>query len=330
MIATLLLKFLRDLSWPLLVVCLVLFSFATLWVKVAQRVTTEIAPFFLALGTVAKLPNVQKTFDEIVFSGPGKVSQAVLGGADIRFEKPNDFLTVQMLHPVVFALICLWGVGRTAGAISGEIERGTMELLLAQPVPREQLILAHLLTDFVVIPVLSLSLLAGTQFGLWLVGPFEVDYSVLKKLPALPPGVDPNQTGEVLPVSALGQWGACLNLMGLLFAISGITLAFSCYGRSRWRTISYAALVVLLMYIVNVVGQLWDSIAFLRPLTLFFYYNPQNIWLKGQWLCDVGTSWGMAEGFFMLPGVFLLFFVGGLGYFVGLRHFLRRDLPAPL
>ena len=30
--------------------------------------------------------------EEVLFRGPGKVSQAVLGGADLQFEKPNDFL----------------------------------------------------------------------------------------------------------------------------------------------------------------------------------------------------------------------------------------------
>ena len=37
-------KLLRDVRWPLLIVALLLFGFSLLWVKVAQRVTTEIAP----------------------------------------------------------------------------------------------------------------------------------------------------------------------------------------------------------------------------------------------------------------------------------------------
>jgi ABC-2 type transport system permease protein len=45
-------KLLRDVRWPLLAVCVLLFVFSAFWVKVAQRVTTEIAPFFLAIGEI--------------------------------------------------------------------------------------------------------------------------------------------------------------------------------------------------------------------------------------------------------------------------------------
>jgi ABC-2 type transport system permease protein len=63
---------------------------------------------------------------------------------------------------------------------------------------------------------------------------------------------------------------------------------------------------------------------------LFYYDQPQTIWLKGKWLCDLGTVWGIQEGFLVVPAVPVLFFVGGCGYFLGLRTFTRRDLPAPL
>ncbi len=40
-----------------------------------------------------------KVFDEVLFKGPGKVSQAVMGGADVRFDRASDFLAVELLHP---------------------------------------------------------------------------------------------------------------------------------------------------------------------------------------------------------------------------------------
>ena len=48
--------------------------------------------------------------DTLVFRGPGKISQAVLGGSDVNFERPDDFLSVELLHPVV----AMTGVGRYA------------------------------------------------------------------------------------------------------------------------------------------------------------------------------------------------------------------------
>ena len=324
-------KLLRDIRWPLLVVWLILFTFSALWVKIAQSVTTEIAPFFNTLGELAKIggkKEVKETFDKVVFAGPGKVSQAVLGGSNINFNKPSDFLAVQMLHPVVMVLACLWGIGRAAGAISGEIEKGTMELLLSQPVPRDRLIFAHLLVDLLVIPLLCTANLAGTQFGLWAVGDFVVDYSVISK--AGLPGVDPNRAREVLAVSAKDQWGAAVALMSLMFAISGITMLISACGRSRWRVIGWAVLVIMVMFIVNVLGQLWTDIGFLRPLSVFYYYQPQNVWLQSNWLLDLGEVWNGGRPMFQIPAVVLLFAVGTAGYFVALRVFTKRDLPSPL
>ena len=53
-------------------------------------------------------------------------------------------------------------MGRASGAIAGEIDRGTMELLLAQPIRRSQVILAHLLVDLSRRAALCLSMWVGT------------------------------------------------------------------------------------------------------------------------------------------------------------------------
>lgn len=317
-------KLLRDVRWPLLVVGLLLFAFSAFWVKIAQRVTTEIAPFFNVLGAAQGIG--KEVFDEVIFKGPGKVSQAVMGGADIQFDKPNDFLAVELLHPVVVILCSLWAVGRAASAVSGELDKGTMELLLSQPVPRNRLILAHLLIDLLVIPLLGLCVVAGTQTGLALIGPFAVDYSVLQKLPPnvrqfVKPG------SPTLDVSATRQWLGAVNLAALMFALSGVTMLVSCFGRSRWRAMAVAGLVTVGMFVANVVGQLWDAAAFVRPATVFFYYQPQKVWLRGDWTADLGEAFACGG---RVPAVPVLLLVGAAGYLLALRVFTRRDLPAPL
>lgn len=318
-------KLLRDVRPALAIVCLILFIFAGLWVKITQRVTAEITPFFNIVAKQARLD--KKLFEEVLFRGPGKISQAVLGGADLQFEKPNDFLAVGMLHPVVLTLACVWAVGRSAGAIAGEIDRGTMELLLSQPVPRNRLILAHLIVDGIVIPVLGLSFFAGTQFGLWAVGPFTVDYTSVRKLNLpFPIPTEP----EVMDVSGRPEFPALANLAALMFAISGITLAFSARGRSRWKVTGFAFLAVVVMFIANVLGQLWEEAGFLRPFTVFYYYQPQKIMLRDEWSVDPGVVWNGGAPLLGLPVVGMLLMVGAAGYLVAVRVFTKRDLPAPL
>lgn len=327
-------KLLRDVRPALIAVCLLLFLFAGLWVKITQRVTAEITPFFNTVARVAKLP--PKLFEDVLFKGPGKVSQAVLGGGDLRFEKPMDFLAVGLLHPVVLILSCVWAVGRAGGAVAGEIDRGTMELLLSQPVPRNRLILAHLIVDAIVIPTICLSFFAGTQFGLWVVGPFEIDYTNVRAALSreAPPGVVANldipTQPEHLEISGLAQFPALANLAALIFALSGLTLALSACGRSRWKVIGYSVLLALIMFIVNVLGQLWDAAAFLRPASVFYYYQPQKIMLRDEWSANLRLVWGADSPLGSVPAVGMLLAVGAIGYAVALRVFTRRDLPAPL
>lgn len=317
-------KLLRDSRPALLVVGLLLFAFAGLWVKVTQRVTAEISPFFnLVAGRAGMDP---KQFEKVLFRGPGKVSQAVLGGADLQFQKPNDFLAVGLLHPVVLILVSVWAIGRAAGAVAGEVDKGTMELLMSQPVPRDRLILAHLIVDAVVIPTLCLCFFAGTQAGLYLVGDFTPDYTAVRELGLpIPTPAEP----EKIEVPAVGadQLAALTNTAALMFALSGVTIAVSAAGRSRWRAVGYGVLVSMVMFVANVLGQLWDAAAPARPLSVFFYYQPQRVMLHGEWFVDPGAAWGGAPE---VPAVGVLLTVGVVGYLVALRVFTRRDLPAPL
>lgn len=328
---TLVRKLLRDSRWPLLVICLLLFVFSFIWVGIAKKVTTEIAP---AIEIISRSGGLDpQLVEKVVFSGPGKISQAVLGGTGIRFERPTDFLVVEMLHPVVIILVGLWAVGRAAGAVAGELDRGTMELLMSQPVPRNRLVVAHLIADAVLIPVIVLSLVLGTQLGVLANGPFKVNLNVFEQLPAdklamLRLVVDFKSIPTELPVRPAGQWPAALNLMALMFALSGITMLISACGRNRWRAIGWASLMGVLMFIGNVVGQLWESASVVRPFTAFFYYQPQHIWLNGNWWANLGEAWPGAD--VPVPPVAILFALGAIGYALALRVFTRRDLPAPL
>ncbi len=320
-------KLLRDSSLALAVVCVLLFLFAMLWVKVTQRVTAEITPFVDTVTQIARLP--KRVFDDVLFRGPGKVSQAVLGGGDLNFQEPKDFLAVGLLHPIVVILTSVWAIGRAAGAVAGELDRGTMELLLSQPVPRNRLVLAHLIVDALAIPLLCLSFYAGTQAGLVAVGRFEIDYATVRATleKSAPPAAlalanIPTGTKDMTPDTG-GQGSALVNLAALMFALSGLTMALSAAGRSRWKVVGFGVLMGVLMFAANVLGQLWDDAAWVRPFTAFYYYQPQKIMLRGVWTADVFGATGV-------PVVAVLLATGAAGYLLALYTFTRRDLPAPL
>jgi ABC-2 type transport system permease protein len=324
-------KFLRDARPALITVCVLLFLFAAFWVKITQRVTTEIVPMSRLLSQPF---GDSKALEKVFVRGPSKVSQAALGWGEMSFDRPTDFLAIGLLHPIVLVMCLVWGVGRAAGAIAGELDRGTMELLMSQPVPRNRLVLAHFLTDCVVLPVICLSFFAGTQFGLWAVGDFVPDYKLLddaaKEYPQVKFLLDQRPRDLTpLAVSGRGELVGLVNTLALMFAISGMTIALSSVARSRWKVIGYAVLVVFVMFVANTVGQLWEPAGFARPLTFFYYYQPQRAMIDGDWMVDLNKAWDLGRPV-LVSAVGVLVAVGAAGYLFALRQFTRRDLPAPL
>ena len=265
--------------------------------------------------------------------------RAMIGGEGVNLERAMDMLSIGYVHPLMQTIFCIWAIGRASGAIAGEIDRGTMELLLAQPLARYRLVVAHLLVDAITIPALCLCLWTGTCLGTWIVGeitPEKVEIKPPEDLPWVvkvflkkpPPeteesrqrekerlAIHPAQFLPALPVAA-----------GLIFAVGGYTMWLSAAGRFRWRVMGWSVLITLLQFLINVLGQMWDVIAPLRPLTIFYYYQPQPAILgHGYWITL--KEWGLTTP---IPSLAVLYGVGAIGYAMALWTFTRRDLPAPL
>jgi ABC-2 type transport system permease protein len=282
-------KILRDLRWPWLGTAFLLMLFESLWVKITDRVTNELIP-----AIIKKIP--AKDLFAILFEGSGKFLQAVLGGESVDIAKTGDLLSVGFVHPLPQTILLIWAVGRAAAALAGELERGTMELLIAQPIARWRVVTTHLCVDLITLPALTLCMLGGTYLGVQWVPLSNADLSHF--------------------------WRGMVLAAALAFALTGMTMAFSSLGRSRWRVLAWTIGLVLVMSLVNLVGQLWDTIEPYRPWSLLYYYQPQYAILKDQWTVPVG---GVA-----IPMLGILLGVGALGYAFVVWHFSRRDLPAPL
>lgn len=344
---TLVAKLLRDLRMPLIVTCLLLAGFQALWAKIMHRTLGELAPFFNALAEMGGL-NPQEVENRI-FSGTGRIVRTMIGGEGIDLNTAMDLMSIGYVHPLMQTIFCIWAVGRAAGAIAGELDRGTMELLLSQPIPRSRIVLAHLVVDAIVLPILCLSLWAGTSLGVWLTGPIRVEATNLPAqkttylvelgplkvrvagpadLPRLSrPTKVPAQDRLRIDLAAFGP--GLVVIAGLLFAVSGQTMALSAAGRFRGRVLGLAIFLVLAQFIVNLLGQMWDAIAPLRPFTLFYYFQPQQVILGKGWTVS-WREWNGGQPLVPVPFLLVLFGLGLAGYFLAWRIFTRRDLPAPL
>ncbi len=236
-------KLLRDVRVGLIVLIVLLIAFQCLWAKITQRISLELLPQLQGVLSITK-------FLQTIFSGPGKIILALAGGESIRVYVPQDMMSISYVHPLTQIILCVWAIGRAAGAITGEIDRGTMELLLAQPIARPRLLKAHLLLDVLTIPLLCLGIWGGTVLGTLWIGLWE-------------PGNSDSAVNPLVFAPAL------LNVAVLLFAISGYTMWLSACGRFRGRVLGLAVLVTLVQFLINVVGQLLDFFEPLRPFTVF-------------------------------------------------------------
>jgi len=324
MMGTLVAKLLRDIRVPLIVVGLLLVGFQCLWVKITARITGELVPFFFGMAKAQGLMPIK--VEEEIFRGPGQIIKTLMGGEGIKLSRAMDILTVGFVHPLMLSVFCIWAVGRAAGAITGEIDRGTMELMLAQPVPRRRMVFAHLLVDLVAIPTICLCLWTGIWLGTAIVGPITVSPEDVAKYP-FELEIDPTAL-QLYPANF--GYGLC-NVAAFIFAVSGYTMWLSAVGRFRGRVLGVAVLITLLQFLINLFGQLWDGLAPLRPFTVFYWYQPQQLILAPhRWTLDLGQVWANGEPLCAVPLLAVLFAVGALGYSMALWRFCRRDLPAPL
>ncbi len=311
-------KLLRDIRIPWLIVALLLFLFQILWSRVTQRVTHQILE---QLGKMNVDPDfIRNTlFSKNDFSG--QMIQAVMGGEDIRIENATDMMSVSYVHPLVITILSIWAIGRATSAIAGEIDRGTMELLLAQPIRRSQILLSHLCVDVLIFPALCIVLWTGTYCGTWWMGlqaPTESERAAISAnkvdgkveiVRSKSQQVEPREFLRALPC-----------IFALLFSVGGLTMAISAMGRSRSVVWGCAVSLFLTMFLVNILGQIWPEwIGWLRPATVYYHYQPQLMILRDGWHNPAAwTHLAMLAGF------------GVGGYIYAWLYFTRRDLPAPL
>ena len=299
-------KLLRDIRVAWIVVAVLLFLFQLLWARITMRVTTQIlgalqrAGITLEAITQILVPQNQATGQKEFI---GQMVQTIIGGEDINVARAGDLMSVSYVHPLVLSILGIWALGRAANAIAGEIERGTMELLLAQPIRRAQVVLAHLLVDAIVLPSLCLSMWIGTYCGSWWMGLQVADDPMHH--------VEPSR---FLP--------GLLFVFAMMFAISGLTMWISAMGRSRARVWGWAVTIFLCMFLINILGQvLWPEVLELvRPFTVYFHYHPQRMILDDSWYSN-GEAWLHLSA---------LIGAGAGGYGLAWATFCHRDLPAPL
>ena len=165
-------------------------------------------------------------------------------------------------HPFIVLLVAIWAIGRGSAAVSAEIERGTLDLILSRPVSRSTYLASQVLVAMVGLLILGLGLLAGASIA--------VRYNVLREPP----------TSETLLKPAL-------NLCALGLPIYGYTLLASALDHVRWRPTSIGSVLTLggfIAYVVSMIPVLQEMSwrPWLERISIFKAYNPVELVTTGE------------------------------------------------
>ena len=221
-----------------------------------------------------------------------KVFQPLIDVPLADLATPTGQLSVLYVH-LVTMLVCVgWAVGRGSDSISGEINRGTMDLILSLPVRRASVMIVP-----GVVAALGAAVLAGSVWLGTLLGVSTVELHGDVALRQLLPGA--------------------LNLFTMTFCLTGITTLLSSFSRDRWRTIWLAGGVFLVSMIVKMVSRLWKEGEWLKYLSFLTAFQPQELILMDSSTPEVVLQYnGTLVG------------LGLLCYLAAAVIFIRRDIPA--
>ena len=207
---------------------------------------------------------------------------------------PAGRVALAFVDPVVVLAATVWGITRGSDAVSGQLERGTLEMVLGAPVTRTAVFVTQALAvtagAAVLCAVLAASTWTAVAFGPW--------------------------AGTVDPARFVP---AVANVFGLMVCLAGLAAAVSAADNHRWRSIGILCGFYVVSLLAKLVGRLSDAFSWVGWLSMLGAYEPQQL------VGGTPATWWLLACY---DGV--LIGLGILGYVVGAVIFARRDLPAPL
>lgn len=190
-------------------------------------------------------------------------------------------------HPFVILIVLGWAVARGSSAIAGEIERGTLDLVLSRPVARSTFLLSQVIASVIGLFALATALILGNVIG--------TQFNVVES----PPSVD-----------VLIKPAVMVFLLG--WSIYGYTLPFSAIESNRWRPMVLSIAITLGGLIAMSVAPQFEGLDWLEKLSVFQAYAPVTVALQGDPLLYNSVVLGI---------------VGLVGVVLGFAGLWGRDLP---
>ncbi len=244
---------------------------------------------------------------------------------------------------IVVMCVVIWAIARGSDCVAGALGRGTLELVLAQPISRKRILLTQAMVTTMGVAILACASWAGIYAGIQTTTVEEPVAPLRLSIPLL--GLDPAGAlldGETraVPMSTKvdphDMWPAAVNLFALGFFLAGLSTLISALDCYRWRTIGIVAAIYVVQLIMKIVGLASDRFAWLLNFTFFTAYDPERfvsvaVNTPGDaWRLVLTNDQGHWAGLAPLGLDLLLIGMGLVAYLAATVIFSRRDLPAPM
>jgi ABC-2 type transport system permease protein len=172
-------------------------------------------------------------------------------GSGSLFTLPGA-LTLGLQHPIAIAFVAVFAAGSTVGAVAGEREGGTLEVLLSRPISRRTVYVTVAAATATLIGIVLLALLGGELVGVAIQGVGdEID---LAQMP-------------LVFLNGLMLWAA--------FAAFGLAASVSFDRRAPAMGLTLGYLLV--NYFLEILGSLWRDVNWSQQYSLFHHFNAGEI-----------------------------------------------------
>jgi ABC-2 type transport system permease protein len=185
---------------------------------------------------------------------PEGLMEMFTGGEVIDYTSPVGYFNTELfsfMAPLIFLIFC---IGFGTGAIAGEEEKGTLDFLLANPVPRWRVVVEKFGVMVVSMTLLTFVFWASLAINIKII---DIDLSLLKLAEAL-----------------LGNM-----VLGLVFG--AFSLWLGCLKGSRGLCYGISGGLTVLTYLLYALGSIVAGLKDYRFLSPFYHFLEPNILKNG-------------------------------------------------
>lgn len=194
-----------------------------------------------------------------------EAARALFAGGELDMTSPAGYLTSQVFALTAPLLFLVFAIGSGADAVAGEEERGTLDVILAQPISRSSYVIQRFLALVASVVLLGFALFVAT-----LLGAAAVDLEI----------------GAVEVAAGSGS------VVLLAVALGGVALAAGAVVPGRGRAIAIATTIAIAAWLLDGLGQAVDALEPWRPLSPYYQTLGRNPLRTGvPWL-----GWGITAG----------------------------------